>query len=71
MQISVKITRFRAQIDCVRTQWLDIHQKKGTFFTKTGCNPLRVAKIVVPLHRQKETMTTSIEITQTQYRGIS
>ena len=47
---------------------IDIHQKKAVFFAKIGCNPLKVAKIVVPLHRQKETMTTSIEDTDTIQR---
>ena len=49
---------------------LDIHQKKGTFFVKIGCNPLWISKIVVPLHRQKETMTSSIEVTQTHYTEV-
>ena len=45
---------FRAQFCCVRTQSIDIHQKKYGFYAKIGCNPLQICKIVVPLHRQKE-----------------
>jgi len=32
---------------------IDLHQKKYGFYAKTGGNPLRIAKIAVPLHRQK------------------
>jgi len=49
--------RYRAQFDCVRTQSLDLHQKKYSFYAKVGNNSLRIAKIVVPLHRQSEMMT--------------
>ena len=47
----------RAQFGCVRTQRLDLYQKKCGFYAKVGINPLQVAKIVVPLHRQSEMMT--------------
>jgi hypothetical protein len=46
---------FRAQNGCVRTQSVDLHQKKYGFYAKIGRNPLSVQKIAVPLHRQKET----------------
>ena len=46
----------RAQFECVRTQSLDLHQKKGTFLRKVHHISLKIAKIVVPLHRQKETI---------------
>ena len=36
---------------------LDIYQKKYVFYAKVGDNPLRIAKNVVPLHRQSEMMT--------------
>jgi hypothetical protein len=49
--------RYRTQFICVRTQSLDLHQKKYGFYAKTGDNPLQIAKIVVPLHRQSEMMT--------------
>ena len=45
--------RFRTQFGCVRAQSVDLHQKKCVFYAKTGRNPLRIAKIAVPLHRQK------------------
>jgi hypothetical protein len=32
---------------------IDLHQKKCGFYAKTGGNPLHIAKIAVPLHRQK------------------
>ena len=48
---------FRTQFGCVRTQRVDLYQKKCVFYAKVGCNPLRIAKIVVPLHRQSEMMT--------------
>jgi hypothetical protein len=40
---------------------LDIYQKKYGFYAKVGDNPLRISKIVVPLHRQSEMIDTSIE----------
>ena len=52
---------YRAQFACVRTHPLDIHQKKYVFYAKICGNPLQIAKIVVPLHRQSEMMGTSIE----------
>ena len=58
--LSLMIARnrcFRTQFSCVRTQWIDLYQKKCVFYAKVGCNPLRIAKIVVPLHRQSEMMT--------------
>ena len=39
---------------CVRTQWLDLGQKKRIFLRKTNKKPWLCAKTVVPLHRQKE-----------------
>jgi hypothetical protein len=41
----------------VRAQSLDLHQKKYSFYAKVGNNSLRIAKIIVPLHRQSEMMT--------------
>ena len=55
---------FRTQTDCARTQELDLRQKKAYFSHIPWQNSLPVQKIVVPLHRQKETKTSSIE-TQT------
>jgi hypothetical protein len=49
--------RYRAQFFCVRTQPLDLHQKKYSFYAKDASNSLQIAKIVVPLHRQSEMMT--------------
>ena len=50
-------SRYRTQLGCVRAQTLDLHQKKYSFYAKVGDNSLRIAKIVVPLHRQSEMMT--------------
>ena len=52
--ISTFLECFRAQFCCVRTQLIDLHQKKYGFYAKVGHNPLQIWKNVVPLHRQKE-----------------
>jgi hypothetical protein len=40
-------------MQCARAQSIDLHQKKYGFYAKIECNPWRIAKIAVPLHRQK------------------
>ena len=40
--IGADLECFRAQFCCVRTQWIDLHQKKYGFYAKIGHNPLQI-----------------------------